>query len=143
MDENEGCGGRRPIGGRGCCGRVGSGGRGALVEPAALASLVVKGSHGYDIKRTILEATGGELQVDAGGLYRVLRRLEADGHVSSSWSDDEETIPRRRDYVLTKSGMELARGWATHLRERERIAGVLAELLEQGLTEQEEEGADA
>ena len=64
-----------------CCRRRGGGG-GALVEPAALAALLYAGGYGYDMRRTILDMTDGEVDVDVGGLYRSLRRLEDEGAVA-------------------------------------------------------------
>jgi DNA-binding PadR family transcriptional regulator len=105
-----------------------------LVEPAAIAALLAGGSHGYDMQRLILEMTDGQVEADAGGLYRSLRRLEADGYVVSAWSD-EGSGPRRRDYELTPEGYALAQHWILHLREREMLSGLLAGLLERGLAE--------
>ena len=124
-----------PAEGTRCCGRrhAGGVGRGTLVEPAAMAALLAGGGHGYDMRRMILEMTGGEVDVDAGGLYRALRRLETEGFVTSEWFD-ETGGPRRRDYEITLGGRELARDWIEHLRERERLAGMLAGLLEEGLS---------
>lgn len=119
-------------GGRPCCRRAGGGGRGALVEPAALAALLTRSGHGYDLRREIRGFTGGELEVDAGGLYRVLRRLEEDGFVTSEWAPGDSG-PQRRDYELTAEGRELAEDWVAHLRERERVSGVLADALSQAL----------
>ena len=117
---------------RPCCRRAGGGGGGALVEPAALAALLNRGAHGYDVRRAISELTGGELEVDAGGLYRVLRRLEAEGFVVSAWSEGESG-PQRRDYEITPEGRELAEDWLSHLRERQRVAGLLADVLSAAL----------
>jgi DNA-binding PadR family transcriptional regulator len=120
---------------RTCCGRRHSGlARGALVEPAALAVLLTGTSHGYDLRRAVLELTSGTLEIDAGGLYRVLRRFEDEGFAVSSW-DETSNGPRRRDYGITETGRELASDWIEHLRERERLAGVLASLLENGLAD--------
>ncbi len=41
--------------------------------------------------------------------------------------------PQRRDYELTAEGRELAEDWVAHLRERERVSGVLADALSQAL----------
>lgn len=114
--------------GRPCCRRTRGGGRGALVEPAALAALMAKGGHGYDLRREIAEITGGELEVDAGGLYRVLRRLEDEGFVASAWAEGGSG-PQRREYELTAEGWELAEDWVAHLRERQRLSEVLADAL--------------
>lgn len=118
--------GRRPW-----CKRAGGWG-GALVEPAALAALLNSSAHGYDVRRAISELTNGEIEVDAGNLYRVLRRLEDEGFVVSSWTE-RESGPQRRKYELTAEGKELAEGWLAHLRERQRIAGLLADILSSAL----------
>lgn len=104
------------------------------MEPAALAVLVKSGGHGYDVRREIGELTGGELDVDAGGLYRVLRRLEDEGFVVSAWSEGDSG-PQRRDYEITEQGRALAEDWLAHLRERQRIAGMLADVLSSALKE--------
>jgi PadR family transcriptional regulator, regulatory protein PadR len=119
-------------GNRPCCRRAGGSGRGALVEPASLAALLSKSGHGYDLRREIREITGGELEVDAGGLYRVLRRMEEEGFVTSAWAEGESG-PQRRDYELTAEGRELAEDWVAHLRERERVSRVLADALSSAL----------
>jgi PadR family transcriptional regulator, regulatory protein PadR len=120
-------GGARP-----CCRRGAGSGGGAFVEPAALAALVRQGGHGYDLRREIRELTDGELDVDAGGLYRVLRRLEEERFVTSHWAEGDSG-PQRRDYELTAEGRELAQDWIAHLRERERISGLLAGALSSAL----------
>jgi DNA-binding PadR family transcriptional regulator len=102
------------------------------VEPAALAALLNKAGHGYDLRREISEMTGGELEVDAGGLYRVLRRMEEEGFVTSAWAEGDSG-PQRRDYELTAEGRELAEDWVAHLRERERVSRVLADALSSAL----------
>lgn len=132
------CGGegeaRRP-----CCRRRGGGG-GALVEPAALAALLYAGGYGYDMRKTILDRTDGEVDVDVGGLYRSLRRLEDEGAVVSRWCD-EESGPRRREYELTQQGVELAEQWLDALRARRHLDDLLVDLLEGGLAELERNNA--
>ena len=121
--------------GGGCCGQRhgrGGAGRGALVEPAILSALLQGGGHGYDLRNVIARITGDELMVDHGGLYRILRRLELEGFVRSDWVEGDSG-PQRREYELTDQGRELAADWAAHLRERERLAAMMAEALEQSL----------
>lgn len=113
---------------RPCCRRGGGGGLGAFVEPAALVGLLGKSAHGYDLRREIREVTAGEIEVDAGGLYRVLRRLEDEGFVTSQWAEGDSG-PQRRDYALTAEGRELAEDWVAHLREREHLSKLLADTL--------------
>ena len=103
-----------------------------MVEPAALASLLYAGGYGYDMRRTILDMTDGEVDVDVGGLYRSLRRLEDEGAVASRWCEDASG-PRRREYELTEQGLELAEQWLDALRARQRLDELLVGLLEGGL----------
>lgn len=60
-------------------------------------------AHGYDL----IERAGafGIDGSDPGGLYRALRKLEADGLVRSSW-EPSGTGPQRRIYEITRAGME-------------------------------------
>lgn len=123
-DAGCGCGGRRRGGG-------GPGG-GAMTEPAVLAVLLRDGGHGYDLRKSIDDLTGQAVTVDSGGLYRTLRRLEADGFVGSSWAESE-TGPQRRTYQLNDEGRELAQDWAGELRSRASMSSRLADLIDEGL----------
>jgi DNA-binding PadR family transcriptional regulator len=62
----------------------------------------------------------------------VLRRLEDDGYVISAWSEGDSG-PQRRDYELTAKGRALASDWVAHLHERQRVTGLLAEVLSSAL----------
>lgn len=101
-------------------------GRGALLEPALLTALAGAEAHGYDLVRSIEQLTGGEVVPDTGGLYRLLRRLEAEGVVTSSWQEGESG-PQRREYRLTAEGRTLLAHWVVHLEERRRALDVLTE----------------
>lgn len=104
--------------------RGAGGGRGAFVEPALLAVLARSEGYGYDLVRAIEEATGGEVVPDTGGLYRLLRRLEEDGFVTSEWQDGGSG-PQRRSYRITDDGRALLEHWVGHLVERRRTLDVL------------------
>lgn len=99
-------------------------GQGALIEPLVLAALARSEGHGYDLVRAIEELTAGEIVPDAGGLYRVLRRLEADGVVSSQW-EESEAGPQRRSYSLTADRQRLLEHWLGHLEERRKTLDTL------------------
>jgi PadR family transcriptional regulator, regulatory protein PadR len=113
----------------GCSGGRCSGRRGTLVEPTVLAVLMTQRSHGYDLHRLVSEMTAGRVQADVGGLYRILRRLEEEGFVTSEWAEGDSG-PQRRDYRITEEGRELAREWMSHLRQRAELTTCVAELLE-------------
>ncbi len=107
-------------------------GRGAFLEPAVLAALADSESHGYDVRKSVEEMTGGHVVADPGGLYRLLRRLEEDGFVTSSWVEGDSG-PQRREYSLTQEGHELLEHWLDHLRERERALSTLVTAVERAI----------
>jgi len=119
---------RRP-----CRGGRGRGARAAgLLEPALLAALAARPSHGYDLRRAVEELSGGLVCMDPGGMYRVLRRLEEESYIVSKWSSGEHG-PHRREYELTDQGRSLLRRWAEQLRERERVFRSVIELVDRSL----------
>jgi DNA-binding PadR family transcriptional regulator len=124
-------GGCRP---RRCCEsgdgtrRGAAAGKGSFVEPALLAALSVSGGHGYDLARAVEEMTAGEVVPDAGGLYRILRRLEDDGFVTSEWQEGDSG-PQRRAYRITSDGRALLAHWVVHLEERRRALDVLLDVV--------------
>ena len=106
-----------------------------------IARVRKSGGYGYDMRRTILDMTDGEVDVDVGGLYRALRRLEESGAVASRWGE-EGSGPRRREYELTEDGIDLAEQWLEALRARRRLDELLVGLLERGLGEWSASGPD-
>lgn len=98
------------------------------MEPALLAALSVSEGHGYDLARAIEEMTAGEVVPDAGGLYRILRRLEEDGFVTSQWQEGDSG-PQRRSYRITSDGRALLAHWMVHLEERRRTLDVLIDVV--------------
>lgn len=99
-------------------------GQGAQLEPLVLAALARADAHGYDIVRDIETLTGGAVSADLGGVYRVLRRLDEAGMVTSAWAEGDAG-PARREYRLTDEGGRLLEHWISHLEERRRTLDVL------------------
>ncbi len=97
----------------------GGAGRRLLIEAALLTALGGQSAHGYDLRHTVAELTGGLAQVDSGSIYRLLRRMEGEGLVSSAWADGDFG-PQRREYRLTESGYQSLLSWRPHLEARER-----------------------
>lgn len=58
--------------------------------------------HGYQLVLAIDERSGGYFQFSHGTLYPILHRLEKEGLVSGSWSD-EKGRPRK-EYAVTEAG---------------------------------------
>ncbi|WP_214410589.1 PadR family transcriptional regulator [Sphaerisporangium fuscum] len=63
--------------------------------------------YGYLIMEALRVRLGGDLDLPAGGLYPVLRRLERLGYVRSAWVPHEGR--QRRTYELTEMGLQECR----------------------------------
>jgi len=94
------------------------------VELLILMTVATGERHGYGIMLDIAERTGGSVRLEAGGLYRSIRRLLADRLLTESAKrptadlDDE----RRRYYALTSLGKRVLAAEALRLREIVRTA---------------------
>ena len=94
------------------------------VEFLILMTVATGERHGYGIMLDIAERTGGSVRLEAGGLYRSIRRLLADKLLTESTRrpaadlDDE----RRRYYALTPLGRRVVAAEALRLRGLVRAA---------------------
>lgn len=80
--------------------------------------------HGYGIMQDVLEHTDGSIELEAGSLYRTIRRLQDERLLEESSrrpaaSNDDE---RRRYYRLTPFGKRVVAAEASRLRRLVRIA---------------------
>lgn len=88
------------------------------VEFLILMTVAAGERHGYGIMLDIAERTGGSVRLEAGGLYRSIRRLLADKLLTESPRrpasdlDDE----RRRYYALSPLGKRVVVAEALRLR---------------------------
>ena len=95
-------------------------------EPIVLLSLARLGSaHGYQLAAEAERHAVTHSGLDGAAVYRTLRRLEANGHVTSRW-DTAGGGPARRVYSLTASGWEHLDEWVQVMNE---IASSLTGLL--------------
>lgn len=114
--------GRRGAG-PGFCGGPGGGGPGggryrrSVLEVAILSSLAESTSHGYNLVDQIEALTGDLVCIDPGSMYRLLRAMEEEGLVSSSWQTPEAG-PSRRVYVISERGIEALELMARSLSQR-------------------------
>ena len=83
-------------------------------QPRLLLALAKKHAHGYELIERL--GSEGNNAPDPGNFYRMLRILEEDGLVSSTW-DTENTGPARRVYQLTDQGLEYLHAWAVSLQQ--------------------------
>jgi len=88
-----------------------------FIEPAILKLLAEHGeAHGYELHERLSTSALTESTVDRAAMYRSLRTLEENGHVTSRW-DKGECAPARRVYQLTENGRQHLGEW-TALLER-------------------------
>ncbi|HZD22970.1 MAG TPA: helix-turn-helix transcriptional regulator [Acidimicrobiia bacterium] len=80
-----------------------------------LAALEQGPAHGYALKETLRQTSGGQFDLPTGTIYPALHRLERQHLVKSTWSVVEGR--RRRTYQLTPTGKKrLARDRKASLR---------------------------
>jgi len=82
--------------------------------PRLLLELAKKTSHGYELIERLSQE--GNATPDPGNFYRMLRSLEEDGLVCSTW-DTQNSGPARRVYELTAQGMEFLHAWAATIHQ--------------------------
>jgi len=92
----------------------------SFVQPRLLLALAKKSAHGYEL----IERLSGEGNnaPDPGNLYRVLRMLEEDGVVCSTW-DTQNSGPARRVYELTDQGLEYLHTWVAIIQQTHQSLG--------------------
>jgi DNA-binding PadR family transcriptional regulator len=94
------------------------------IDFLVLLMLAPKERHGYGIMQDVLEHTEGSIELEAGSLYRTIRRLGDQGLIEESArrpaadADDE----RRRYYRLTPFGRKVVAVEAARLRSLVRLA---------------------
>jgi PadR family transcriptional regulator PadR len=83
-----------------------------FLEPALLLLLHQGPAHGY---------TFDLRDMDPSAIYRVLREMEENGWVSSSWQAEDAQGPPRRVYRLSATGDNMLSSWARELRETRQV----------------------
>jgi poly-beta-hydroxybutyrate-responsive repressor len=97
-----------------------------FVEPVILLMLRDKGqSYGYDLAGDLKTYALTDSEIEGAALYRTLRRLEANGFVTSEW-ETNTSGPARRVYLLTKDGERHLAEWAEVLDQLGRAMGRFA-----------------
>lgn len=82
------------------------------LTPYVLLVLKEWQTHGYDLMHRLMQM--GFAGFDQSYLYRLLRQLEEQGVIQSSW-DTATRGPARRVYALTESGQAMLNTWASAL----------------------------
>jgi DNA-binding PadR family transcriptional regulator len=76
-------------------------------------------THGYAILKEVEQLTGGAVRLSTGTLYGIIKRLLEDGLIREIDAPGDE---RRRSYVLTSFGRDVARAEAARLERTLAIA---------------------
>jgi PadR family transcriptional regulator, regulatory protein PadR len=102
-------------------------------EPIVLLVLARLGTaHGYQLANESEQFAVTHAGVDSAAIYRALRRLEANGHVTSSW-DTTGSGPARRLYTLTSSGYDHLAEWVGVMRDVASSLGTLSKASQHAL----------
>jgi len=99
-------------------------------EPAVLLVLRDSPGHGYELLEQLQTLMPAE-RIDMGNLYRILRSLEREGLVDSTW-DDEAPGPAKRIYVITQSGRRVLAQWVEAFSKIERQIAAFRKRYEEG-----------
>lgn len=71
-----------------------------------LANLAIRPQHGYEIKKSVEQVVGGEVNLNNGALYPALRRFEQMGAIERT-TERQQGKPDRHIYHLTALGGEI------------------------------------
>ena len=80
------------------------------VKYGLLGILSRKAQHGYELKRSFEEITGGFWELNYGQIYQTLDRLEQEGFVTFS-VEQEDNVPDKKVYEITTSGRSALHEW--------------------------------
>lgn len=95
-----------------------------MLEPVLLLLLHHGPAHGYTFLEQLDEF--GLANLNPSAVYRMLREMEAQGWVVSTWDEEQSQGPPRRVYSITALGDERLALWAQDLAEsRTRIDHLL------------------
>jgi DNA-binding PadR family transcriptional regulator len=78
------------------------------VRYGLLALLAEEPRHGYELKTAFEKRTGGEWAINIGQVYTTLQRLERDGLVEPTGTNND-----RNDYRITVAGRSQLEAWYT------------------------------
>jgi DNA-binding PadR family transcriptional regulator len=84
-------------------------------------------SYGYEIYKTIRDATGGDHEIKEATLYATFRRLVKDGLVEAYWGDETQG-GRRKYYRVTDAGRAVYRQNVADWTATQRIINTLLNL---------------
>ena len=109
-----------------------------MLAPLLLLKLCDGPAHGYRLLDGLDEFDLGHL--DPSVVYRMLREMELDGWVTSTWDPRKTQGPPRRVYRLSAPGREVLAEWARELESSK--SGIERFLRAYGRTEASRDASD-
>jgi DNA-binding PadR family transcriptional regulator len=91
------------------------------VELLLLTMLAAGNRHGYGVREDILDHTGGRIELEAGTIYRHIRRLEDEKLLAQAAAPADEDV-RRIYYRLTPFGRKVLTAEMVRLKSLVRLA---------------------
>lgn len=89
-----------------------------FLVPVLLLLLRNWSSHGYELMQRLAEF--GFQSIDQGNFYRILRQLEKENLVTSTW-DTSNGGPAKRIYSITEAGIKYLDLWAHSLEQYQNM----------------------
>jgi DNA-binding PadR family transcriptional regulator len=86
------------------------------VKYGLLGILARKPQHGYELKRTFEQMTGGFWELNYGQIYQSLDRLSEEGYVHYT-VEQEDNVPDKKVYAITEEGKQALKAWLAHPEE--------------------------
>ena len=90
-----------------------------FAEPCLLLLLSKETSYGYELIEKLERFGFLETSPDPAMVYRTLRHLEKESFVKSKW-DTKGTGPAKRNYEITREGLDLLHGWAKSVEQSKK-----------------------
>ena len=119
-------------------GRTGRGSKGTWVQLLILRILYETKLHGYALIEKINSYQSGRRPIQPGSLYTILRRMEKDGLLDSTW-DDKNSRLNRRVYTLTESGVQRLKDGRIMVRSQLNILHDLQKFYDTNFTDAHDE----
>ena len=96
-------------------------------DTIVLGVLLKVDRYGFEIYKTIRDATGGDYEIKEATLYATFRRLVKDGLVEAYWGDETQG-GRRKYYRITDAGRAIYRRNLADWTANQRIINSLLNL---------------
>ncbi|MBC7321172.1 helix-turn-helix transcriptional regulator [bacterium] len=104
---------------------------GDILIPAILVTLMKKPTYGYSLIEELGEFGINVALFHPSVIYRMLRMMEMEGLVISSW-DVRDIGPARRVYTITDIGKSFLKSWSMNAKENLKMIEKLIKAIEEG-----------